>query len=494
MNVLFVYSLYNIASLRKPIESPEIIQFGLSYLSAFLKKQGHNTKLLVMSRISGTKNEALIDEYIKRFKPRVIAFSSISTEYNFVVSVAQYLQRWHSDIYLIIGGVHVSLNPDGVLEHFDALCIGEGEQPLLELVTQLGNGKEPSGIKNLWIRHGKTIEKIQTRPYIHDLDIIPFPDRDIWNEWIDAPVDARHTVLLGRGCPFECTYCSNHALKKLSSGKYTRYRSPDNISQEIQKLIKSNPRVKELYLEVESIGVKKEWVKELCAKLAEFNKTLSNSITFGTNIRIMPGIDLDTIFAAFKKANIRFINIGLESGSERIRKVVLNRHYSNNDIIKAVEKAREYGLKVSFLNMIGLPEETLAEHAETVQVNRICQPDWIGHSIFYPYQGTKLYKYCLEKGLVKEPLATDMERSRATLNLPGFNKRQIQNAYVWFEYNVYKGHRPLKQLLWKTMGFKIRSMPLLYSIFKAITIGMKKNLDQISRDNLLKSYFYKTVR
>lgn len=466
MNILFIYSLYNIATTKKPLVTPETIQFGISYISSFLKSHGHSTKLMVLSRISGKKNENIIDEYIEKFKPKLICFTAVSSEYEFIAGLAKYIKNRFPGIYLVVGGAHVSLNPEGVLKNFDALCIGEGENPTLELVSQLAKNMSPSGIPNLWIKHGTEIQKNPPRPYLQDLDNLPFPDREIWREWIDESSLARYAVMLGRGCPFECTYCCNHALKKLSTGTYTRYRSPDNIINEIKELVEKFSVKKEIYLEVETIGMKKDWTLELCRKLEDFNRTLEQPLSFGANIRVMPNLDLRTIFEAFRKANFRFINIGLESGSEKVRRDILNRNYSNKDITNAVKLAREYGLQVSLLNMVGFPGETPDDFEETIEMNRKCLPDWTTVSIFYPYPGTNLYSLCKKQGLLNNPVDTEMERGKSVLNLPGFSKKQIEKSHIWFEYNIYKGHKPLVQLMLKAVILKMKTKPYLYYTYK----------------------------
>ena len=165
---------------------------------------------------------------------------------------------------------------------------------------------------------------------------------------------------------------------------------------------------------------------------------------------------MESLFAEFKKSNFSFINIGLESGSERVRREILKRNYSNQDIINAVRLARKYGLKVHFYNMLGIPGETLADFKETVRINRICQPDFHYTSIFYPYPGTVLYSLCEQQGLLKKDLDTEMERCKANLGLPGFTKRQIQKSYLWFDYYLYKGYKPTYKLLAKVLASRIR--------------------------------------
>jgi len=226
----------------------------------------------------------------------------------------------------------------------------------------------------------------------------------------------------------------------LAPGNYVRFRSPENIVEELSDIAAKFPAKKEIkkeiYLEVESFGVDKKWAIDLCSKLEAFNKTLSQPFSFGANIRITLNADLEDLFIACKKANFRFINIGLESGSERVRREILRRNYSNEDVINAVKLARKHGLKVCFYNMVGLPGETMADFKETVRVNRICLPDWHLTGVFFPYPGTELYSLCQEQGLLKNSSGKkkEIERMKATLDLPGFSRKQIQRSYILFDY------------------------------------------------------------
>lgn len=470
MNILFIYSINIVGSLERPLESPEQIQFGLSYLSSFLKKHGHHTKAIVLSRTSPKHNQRVIDKYFKEFSPELVCFTAVSTEYPFIAEVARHIKTKWPKVFLLIGGPHVTLNPDGVLsDNFDALCIGEGENPTLELVEQLEKKIVPSKIPNLWIRNGFKVEKNPTRPFLQDLDSLPFPDREMWKEWIEERPGSRYAVLVGRGCPFQCTYCSNHKLRQVSSGPYVRFRSPENIIAEIKDIIEKFPMKKrEIYLEIETFGADKKWAINLCSKLEHFNKTLEEPLSFGVNIRITPNADLEDLFCALKKANFRSINIGLEAGSEKVRREFLRRNYSNQDIINAVNLARKYGLKVTFFNMVGLPGETLEDFKETIRINRTCLPDQHFTSIFFPYPGTDAYSICKEKGLLKESSGPEMERMKATLDMPGFSKKQIQKNYIWFDYNVYKGHKPMFKIMGRVARVYFLSTPFLALSWKKL--------------------------
>lgn len=225
MNILFIYSLQDPHSLLRPLWTPERMQFGILYISAFLKKHGHRTKLAVLSRIYGKKSYQVVDKVIASFRPRLVCFSAVFSEYEFIRNIADYLKHQYPDIYTLIGAAHVTLNIDEVKQdNFDAFCIGEGEYPTLELVTQLEKNITPANIDNLFIKNRSLIERNPVRPFLDNIDDLPFPDREMWTDWIKEDLRARHAVLLGRGCPFDCAYCSNHALRKVASGNYVRLR------------------------------------------------------------------------------------------------------------------------------------------------------------------------------------------------------------------------------------------------------------------------------
>jgi len=455
MKVLFVHSEQDPYSTDKPLEILERVQFGISYISALLKGEGHETKLAVLCE----ETLHAVDDHVRSFDPGLVCFTSVFTEYGTMKRAAALVKKKHPEIFTLLGGPHATLKPDECLAEgvFDAVCVGEGEYPTVELAQQLDMGFFPSAIPNLYIkRPDGSVERNEPRPFLQDLDSLPFPDREMWMPWVANPV-SRPSVLVGRGCPFSCTYCSNHALRKTSPGRYVRLRSPRNVAREIAAMKEAEPGFTEVYLEVETLGVKRKWALELCSELCEFNSRQKTPVTFGTNLRVTPKADYEELFAAFAEANFRFVNIGLESGSERIRREVLKRRYSNQDIIRAVETARRHGLQVGIYNLIGLPGETPRDFRETIHVNRLCQPDWFLLSVFYPYPGTELYDSCCQLGLLDGPADPYMERRRPVLDLPGFSKRQVGRRRDWFPLLVYGGHRPTKELLWLVAMAKIYS-------------------------------------
>ncbi|MFH1132786.1 MAG: radical SAM protein [Pseudomonadota bacterium] len=465
VKVLFIFSVEVGSSIEKPLVNHKATHEGISIISAVLKRHSHKTRLLVLGRNRADANWSLIRKTVEEFQPGVIAFTSVATAFPYIATVAKKIRSKYPNPYLLIGGPHVSLNPQQAIDAgFDAVCIGEGEFPTLELVTQLDQGESPSGIPNLWIRKSNTLEKNPTRSFVQDLDSLPFSDREIWEEWTAAPPKATVTVTLARGCPFVCSYCSNHALSRLATGKYVRFRSPASIIDEIRALLKRYPKVRRFHLEAETVGVRPKWALELCTSLNELNDTLSSPLSFGCNLRITPKLNADELFAAFVKANITHVDIGLESGSERVRNEILRRHYSNEDVMRAVESARNYGISVAFFNMIGLPGETYEDFLETVRVNRACNPDSHFTSIFYPYPGTDLHKLCEDQGLLGGKLDPEKERRVAQLDLPTFSAKKIQKSFNWFEYSVYRGQKPLFEIMKTLFWVRVESSPFLGAV------------------------------
>lgn len=462
MKVLFVHCEEDHFSVRRPIEGFERMHFGISYISAVLKRAGHETRLLVPTLESGTAP----DEFIREYDPGLICFTSVFSVFGYLTGLAARIKKNHPEMFLLAGGPHASLNPVACLGGpFDAVCVGEGEYPTLELVEQLDEGKRPSGIPNLYISNEGKVERNTPRPFNENLEDLPFPDREMWLPWIANPY-SRPSILAGRGCPFRCTYCCNHALAGLAEGRYVRLRDPGDICREVRRCREDYPYVGEIYLEVETLGSSRRWAIELCGRLERLNTELEAPVMYGSNLRITPGAEYDDLFEAFRRANFRFINIGIESGSERIRREVLNRDYSNEDILRTVQAAREHGLEVGTYNLIGLPGETRREFRETVKINRACQPDWFLMSVFFPYPGTELYETCREMGLMNGRLDHRLERRRPVLDLPGFRRSQIRRRYAWSPLLIYGGHRDRSEIMWLVTMCKVFSNPTLLNHYR----------------------------
>jgi len=469
MHILFVYSLHSADSAR-PVPDWIRAQFGISYISAVLKAHGHRTRLVVLSTCdSAASNCRRMEAAIAEFGPSLICFTAIATQYPLILAVARHLRQNHTRAFLLIGGVHATLQPHSVMAGpFDALCLGEGEYATLELVEALERGGGPRGIRNLWVRTDEDrIEKNETRPFLEDLDQLPFPDRDMWKPWIRQPDMREAVILAGRGCPYDCSYCSNHALRRVAAGSYVRMHSPGNISAEIRHLRADHPKLGSISFGMETTGANKRWLLELCDELKRLASTMP-PIDYEANLRVSAVSADDELFRAMAEANFREIAIGLESGNERLRRQVLRRDYTNEDFLNTAELAHKYNIRVGVYNMIGIPGETHAEHMETVRLNRAAKADVDFTCIFFPYPGTELHKLCREQGLIgrEDDLAdAAAERTRSFFDLPGYSRLEVEKDWFWFAYRVHGG---TKNLIIALLRSYIVSHPALRSAVRKL--------------------------
>lgn len=114
---------------------------------------------------------------------------------------------------------------------------------MFELVEKLESGSYVIDIKGLWVKKNGKIYRNKCRPVIYDLDSLPFPDHDLYDyPWIVKSNSDRVDFLFSRGWPYNCTYCSNHALRNLQSGNYICIRSVDNLIPEIKQVVSKNMR------------------------------------------------------------------------------------------------------------------------------------------------------------------------------------------------------------------------------------------------------------
>jgi radical SAM superfamily enzyme YgiQ (UPF0313 family) len=433
-------------SVDQPLPSGTCIHFGLATIATVLKVAGHNVSLQVFT--PKTPLEDTLRTIIEELKPKLFCFTAVSTQFPIVSRIAAQVKKLDPSIYVIVGGAHPSLAPEESLAcpDIDGICIGEGETGILVLASQLEAGQQPHMVPNFWLKQlEKGIKEKNSRiPFLDDLDRLPFIDRELWRRWIKQPTH-QAAVLLGRGCPNHCTYCSNHALKRLASGRYVRFRSPNNVLDEIFEIVQ-DPLINHIYLEIETITANLEYCYKLCRKLTAFNHNRQDPIKFSLNCSFTSKLannsqTVNHFFSALKEANVVTLKLGLESGSERIRNEVLKRpKYSNEEIISFCKQANHYGIGISTYLLIGLPEETPDDFRKTVEVTRECAPEMTDLSIFYPYPGTALYlKAQKENFFNPSNLDHKHERHFVALNLSGFPKRNILREFILINYKVFRG-------------------------------------------------------
>ena len=432
MRILFIYP--DIGSFL-----PRHYQHGLGYLSAVLKQAGHQTSLIYLSQFPSREE---LRERVREFAPELIAYSFSSHQFPYIRQISRWLKEDFPQILSIAGGVHASLSPEEVIAEpgIDLICRGEGEQALLELVEALEEDRSYLEIENLWAKWKGRVVKNPLRELIENLDQLPFPDREVfeYQEILDED-NQRLSLLVGRGCPFNCTYCANQGRKQLYQGKgsYVRLRSVEHLLQEISECEKKY-RFRSLDFNDDIFTLNRAWLEEFYEKYSRrFNYPFRINVHIGT-------VDKE-IFQKLKELGCEMARVGVESGSERVRREIMNRKIKSEQILKAFSQAEEAGIKTWSFNMVGLPGEGAEDALATYNLNRRLCPDHMQVSVFNPYPGTVLYQLCKEKGYLKGEIQDGYFVPESALEFPSLSRSEIHN---WHQRLVRLGEvcRNQKQL------------------------------------------------
>jgi anaerobic magnesium-protoporphyrin IX monomethyl ester cyclase len=386
------------------------VHHGLAQLISILKEKNHEVSL---QHITKTPKPQDILSIIEREKPDLIGFTAMSNQMEFVKLWSGWIKEKYN-IPIVCGGVHATLNPEEVLsiKSVDMVCVGEGDISV------------PN--RDFWYKRFGSIQK--TIPYnlVANLDTLPFPDYELFDVQKMLKVSGGvFPVSCSRGCLFDCSYCVNHALREKYKGlgTYFRFRSVDNtISMLSHYLWKYS--LNHFTFADDIFGVNKEWVYEFCEKYPKhFNRT------FDCNLRVE--MVTEDLLKALKSAGCTKVELGIESGNEWMRKEVLNRNMTNEQILNAFDMAHKLGLKTRSYNMIGLPFELGANIQETINLNKQAKPDEVAVFYFYPYKGTKLYDVCKEKGFLTDRKTTSYT-SESVLFLMTISQKELKKLYNEF--------------------------------------------------------------
>ena len=376
---------------------------AIEYLSACLKRAGHEVDLLFEPELDGgmgflppyflqwLRSDRLLVDAVRRISPDLIAFSCPLNIYPFVKKTARLLKQ-HFNIPILVGGGHATLAPEYLLKNsdIDMVCLGEGEEPIVELADTMERGADYTGIKNFCFRRNGTIINNPVRPLLENLDSLPFPDRDLFHR---AGCFAGNLYFVaGRGCPFRCNYCCQHAFRKLYRGKgrYVRFRSVENVISELEQCV-AKYDVQHIHSEDDTFTVDHPWLFDFCE---EYEKKIP--VPFYCHVR--PGTLSRDLLQRLKKAGCRAVFFGIDSGSETLRRGLLNRNISDGDMYEQAGMIKDSGIGLATACMFGMPGETDRQMLETFNMAVAVESDFAYDSIFYPFYGTELHTYAVENG------------------------------------------------------------------------------------------------
>ena len=225
MNILLVNPNLPLQSKVGDYELPNI---GLAYLISSVELK--HTVRLIDTTFHVKNYQEYILEKIKDFHPDVVGFSTTTFNFKNSLKLAQFIKEAipDPDIHFVWGGIHPTLASEETLAEplVDAICIGEGEISFLAYLDKIAAGQQPYDVEGIWFKDKQSnVVKNKLRPFIQDLDSLPFPSWDHFETKKYLEFSRRGFMFLAsRGCPFSCTFCSSPAVGKLIPGKYHRTR------------------------------------------------------------------------------------------------------------------------------------------------------------------------------------------------------------------------------------------------------------------------------
>jgi radical SAM superfamily enzyme YgiQ (UPF0313 family) len=413
----------------------DISAFGVRALSAYLKRAGYSVRIIFLpgSHKRFTPRGDFVYVYTQNLLEEVcelckdsclIGISFMTYFFDRAVQLTQALKRRH-DIPVIWGGIHPTLRAEEALEYADMVCIGEGEDALLELTEKIEKGQDYSDVKNVWVKRNGKVIKNPLRPLIKDLDTLPFIDfdldehycydhvkdsvREIDDLFLEELLQLRpdlkgnfqicYRTMTDRGCPHRCTYCSISVQKELYQGQsFFRKRSVENVVKELGQIKKRFPFVETVQFFDDT------FFSRSTSDIHKFSAMYKEFIGLPFHAQCSPGTITEEKLDALVEAGLIYTEMGIQTGSKRIKRLY-NRKESNREIIdaaKIIHKHRDKLLLPDYHVILDNPWETEDDTLDTLHlILDLPRPFCLKLSTLQFFPGTKLYLKGKEDGFFK---------------------------------------------------------------------------------------------
>jgi anaerobic magnesium-protoporphyrin IX monomethyl ester cyclase len=406
-----------------------VASLGPGFIAPYLRREGHDVEMI---RVASDADLSDVVGKVKAAAPSILGLSLTTRQWLRGREVVGAV-RAAMDVPVIAGGLHPTFAPEQVLATpgFDYVCLGEGEEPMRDLLRVLAEKGRLSplgkGIPNIWAKGGT---RPPLRPPIEPLDAMPFVARDM--------LDERYGVVqmtTQRGCPFPCTYCAARMYDELyeGTGDYGRRRSHENVIAEIDAL-RADGQVNYITFLDDTFTIHHPWVRGYCKVHAE-----RVQIPFSIHARVETVSP--ELLLTLAKGGCQHIVYGVESGSARVRREILRRPVDNQRFVDVFRWTREAGITTVANYMLGIPGETRADVEETLALHDRLAPDDFGYFVFYPFPGTHLFKLCQDRGYLPDDyLERPANHRQSILKLPDLDQDEIAELFDRFKAARARDH------------------------------------------------------
>lgn len=414
MRIILINPPFNRLKRIKSVYFP----LGIGYLAAILKKNEFEVAIYnaenPREKLSEAYNIGLLEQhhkYIKTlndkshyvwqeikdtllmFKPDIVGISVMTAKYGSSTKVSILCKEFNPNVKVIWGGAHPTIQSNTVLQNdfVDFVIRGEGELPMVELCYALAKGDNKfSQIKNLSYKKDGEIVHTPLRDLISNLDELPLPAKDLSLYPELYSTANMGDIITSRGCPFECAFCGAQNIW----GRKVRFMSAEKTINEITDICKKY-NTKEFWFWDDTFTVNRRRTLELCQKLIDERLNISWGCTTRVDV-----VD-DELLERMKGAGCNMIEFGIESGSERILKLI-KKNITLDQIMEAVRLVKRHKIDLKTFFMIGFPEETKEDIEQTKHLIKRLNARGVILSIFTPYPGSELYCRTVELGLLSQ--------------------------------------------------------------------------------------------
>lgn len=369
---------------------------GIAYIAAMLEKYGHKVKIY-----DGIAEGGLIGDFVRELNSYDIVGLTVNSSFAYrAKETAKAIKEKDKDVLVAGGGAHANTIPLDLLKdhHFDFSVIGEAEMTFCELAESIDKGKGISDIKEekcikglAFLDKESKLTYTEPRPLIKNIDDIPMPARHLLPMHLYKMTEARssrhptHSMMTARGCPFSCTFCFQDIYKKTY-----RTHSPKRVVDEME-LLKNKYGAREIAIWDEHFTLVKGRVIEICKEI----KARGLDIPWSCASRL-DGVN-EEMLKEMRSAGCEFIAYGVESGSERMLKII-KKLETKDSMRKGFQMTKDAGIKIRGYFMLGLYGETLEEMQETIDFAKELEPDVVGFTLWVPFPGTTDYRRVIEDG------------------------------------------------------------------------------------------------
>ncbi|MEE9176049.1 MAG: radical SAM protein [Thermodesulfobacteriota bacterium] len=419
-NVLLIQPPYK--DMIHPAEAI-VAPLGLAYIAAYLRENGVGVKIFDPTPLNLDMQD--LGKILQNKDYDIVGITTNTPLIGKAIEIADLIKRINPTVKIIFGGLHVTALDEETLEYSKSVDIAvraDGEITMLELACELERrNPDLSKIDGITYRDGKRIRVNKPRALIENLDELPFPARDL------LPMEKYHpatkmyhrlpftTMMTSRGCPFHCIYCA------YARGK-TRFRSADNIVQEIEELINVYG-TKDISFYDETFTANKRRILEICDLIIK--KDLD--ITWGCYSRVNT-IDRGLI-EKMTTAGCKTISYGVESGSTRMLEI-MKKGITLEQVERAITLTKKAGVKCSTSFVFGIPGETPKSVRKTIEFAKKIDPTFVHFNMITPWPGTELYENLVKEGKIDKGDWKNYAEKKGmhipVIKLEGFTQRELE--------------------------------------------------------------------